>query len=63
MYLVNEMNLSPADSYAKSKARSKFPKTNRFAEGFPFELDLFQIEACHALEDGKGVLEIGRAHV
>jgi ATP-dependent RNA helicase HelY len=56
MYLVNEMNLSPADSYAKSKARSKFPKTNRFAESFPFELDPFQIEACHALEDGKGVL-------
>ncbi|KGA10941.1 MAG: hypothetical protein GM48_0555 [actinobacterium acIB-AMD-7] len=50
------MNLSPADSYAKSKARSKFPKTNRFAESFPFELDPFQIEACHALEDGKGVL-------
>jgi ATP-dependent RNA helicase HelY len=56
MYLVDEMNLSPADSYAKSKARSKFPKTNRFAESFPFELDPFQIEACHALEDGKGVL-------
>lgn len=50
------MSLSPADSYAKSKARSKFPKTNRFAESFPFELDPFQIEACHALEDGKGVL-------
>ena len=50
------MNLSPADSYAKSAARSKFPKTNRFAESFPFELDPFQIEACHALEDGKGVL-------
>ena len=50
------MNLSPADSYAKSKARNKFPKTNRFAESFPFELDPFQIEACHALEDGKGVL-------
>ena len=56
MYLVDEMSLSPADSYAKSKARSKFPKTNRFAESFPFELDPFQIEACHALEDGKGVL-------
>jgi ATP-dependent RNA helicase HelY len=56
MYLVDEMNLSPADSYAKSAARSKFPKTNRFAESFPFELDPFQIEACHALEDGKGVL-------
>ena len=56
MYLVDEMNLSPADSYAKSKARSKFPKTSRFAESFPFELDPFQIEACHALEDGKGVL-------
>ena len=50
------MTLSPAESYALSKARSKFPKTKKFAESFPFELDPFQIEACHALESGKGVL-------
>ena len=50
------MTLSPAESYALSKIRSKFPKTKKFAESFPFELDHFQIEACHALESGKGVL-------
>ncbi len=50
------MTLSPAESYASNKARSKFPKTKKFAESFPFELDPFQIEACHALESGKGVL-------
>ena len=50
------MTLSPAESYALSKIRSKFPKTKKFAESFPFELDPFQIEACHALESGKGVL-------
>ena len=50
------MTLSPAESYALSKIRSKFPKTKKFAESFPFELDPFQIDACHALENGKGVL-------
>ena len=50
------MTLSPAESYASNKSRSKFPKTKKFAESFPFELDSFQIEACHALESGKGVL-------
>ncbi len=50
------MTLSPAESYALIKTRSKFPKTKKFAESFPFELDPFQIEACHALESGKGVL-------
>ncbi|CAB4575870.1 unannotated protein [freshwater metagenome] len=50
------MTLSPAESYALNKSRSKFPKTKKFAESFPFELDSFQIEACHALESGKGVL-------
>ncbi len=50
------MTLSPAESYALNKARSKFPKTKKFAESFPFELDPFQIDACHALENGKGVL-------
>ena len=50
------MSLSPSESYARVKANGKFPKTRKFAEGFPFELDEFQINACHALESGKGVL-------
>ncbi len=50
------MSLSPAENYALSKRRSKFAKTKRFSESFPFELDPFQIDACHALESGKGVL-------
>ena len=50
------MTLSPSENYALSKRRSKFAKTKRFSESFPFELDPFQIDACHALESGKGVL-------
>jgi len=50
------MTLSPSESYARAKIIGKFPKTKKFAEGFPFELDQFQIDACHALEKGKGVL-------
>jgi len=37
------MSLSPSESYARVKANGKFPKTRKFAEGFPFELDEFQI--------------------
>jgi len=50
------MTLSPAESYALHKLKGKYPKTQKFSESFPFELDHFQIEACHALENGKGVL-------
>lgn len=50
------MTLSPSESYAKTKLMNKYPKTKKFADIFPFELDPFQIEACHALENGKGVL-------
>ncbi len=50
------MTLTPSEKYARVKAISKFPKTKKFSEGFPFELDDFQIKACHALEQGKGVL-------
>ena len=50
------MTLSPAESYALHKSKAKYPKTQKFSEIFPFELDPFQIEACHALENGKGVL-------
>ena len=50
------MTISPAESYALHKSKAKYPKTQKFSESFPFELDPFQIEACHALENGKGVL-------
>lgn len=50
------MTLSPAESYALHKSKGKYPKTQKFSESFPFELDPFQIQACHALENGKGVL-------
>jgi len=50
------MTLSPSENYARTKLLNKYPKTKKFAEGFPFELDPFQIKACNALENGKGVL-------
>ncbi|MGI9195624.1 MAG: DEAD/DEAH box helicase [Candidatus Nanopelagicus sp.] len=50
------MTLSPAQNYARHKSKAKYPKTQKFSERFPFELDQFQIDACHALESGKGVL-------
>lgn len=50
------MSLSPSESYARVKLLAKFPKTKKFSEEFPFELDEFQLDACHALESGKGVL-------
>jgi len=54
--MVVRMNLSPAESYARVKLNNKYLKTKEFSESFPFELDDFQISACHALESGKGVL-------
>ena len=50
------MNLSPSEKFAQHKEGSKFPRTARFANTFPFPLDDFQIAGCRALEDGKGVL-------
>ena len=50
------MTLSPAESFALHKSKGKYPKTQKFAENVLFELDPFQIQACHALENGKGVL-------
>lgn len=50
------MSLSPSESYARVKLLAKFPKTKKFSEEFPFELDEFQLDACHALESGKSVL-------
>ena len=53
-------SLTPAERYAaaksKSRAKQKFPISSNFFETFDFELDEFQIEGCHAIEAGKGVL-------
>lgn len=47
---------TPAERYAASRTRSRYTATESFRRGYEFELDAYQIEACHALEDGKGVL-------
>ena len=47
---------SPAERYAAAKSRGAHPITTAFVQTFDFEFDPFQIAACHAVEDGKGVL-------
>jgi ATP-dependent RNA helicase HelY len=47
---------TPAERYAAAKLRGQHPVTTEFLLTFDFEFDPFQILACHAVEDGKGVL-------
>lgn len=47
---------TPAERYAAAKLRGKHPITTEFLLTFDFEFDPFQVTACHAVEDGKGVL-------
>ena len=47
---------TPAERYAAAKQRGKHPLTIAFIEQFDFGFDDFQIKACQAVEDGKGVL-------
>jgi ATP-dependent RNA helicase HelY len=47
---------TPSERYAAAKARGKHPVTTDFLLTFDFEFDPFQIAACHAVEQGKGVL-------
>ena len=46
----------PAERFAAARAAQKHPETAAFAAMQRFELDPFQIEGCHALEDGRSVL-------
>jgi ATP-dependent RNA helicase HelY len=48
--------LSPAERYARSRARGGRPLLDAFSARVDFGLDSFQIEACAALEDGNSVL-------
>lgn len=47
---------TPAEKYAAAKLRGQHPITTAFVQTFDFEFDPFQVSACHAVEDGKGVL-------
>ncbi len=47
---------SPVERYSAARRRSSHPALGQFADGYPFSLDAFQVEACDALEDGRGVL-------
>ena len=46
----------PAQRYANARADRRHPLTADFAAAQRFDLDDFQVAACHALEDGDGVL-------
>ena len=47
---------TPAQQYAAAKKRGNHPLTTEFISQFNFGFDDFQIAACHAVEEGKGVL-------
>ena len=53
-------DLGPAERYARAREASesdlRHPITAAFAASQPFELDPFQLKACRALEEGRGVL-------
>ena len=53
---ADEAPRSPAQAYARSLDRAAYPHLQAFAAGRPFRLDDFQVQACRALEDGRGVL-------
>ncbi|NHA68349.1 DEAD/DEAH box helicase [Phycicoccus flavus] len=49
---------SPAERYAAAKARGRRERSElgRFTAGLEFPLDDFQLRACEAVEEGRGVL-------
>jgi ATP-dependent RNA helicase HelY len=47
---------SPSDRYARFRRDQSYPGLAEFRGLYSFELDGFQVRACHAVEDGHGVL-------
>ncbi|TYL55959.1 DEAD/DEAH box helicase [Nocardioides sp. BGMRC 2183] len=45
-----------AARYAAARRRARHPVFHDFADGYPFGLDDFQVEACQQVEEGHGVL-------
>ncbi len=52
----SESDVSPAERYAAAMRARQHPELAEFAATRPFILDPFQVDACRALEDGRGVL-------
>ncbi len=50
------MSLSPAERYRRAASIRSFPLTSEFQSRYPFDFDQFQVDGCHALERGEGVL-------
>lgn len=48
--------MTPAQRYAASSKKRHFPWSEEFQSKFDFPFDDFQIQACRAVEEGKGVL-------
>jgi ATP-dependent RNA helicase HelY len=47
---------TPAERYAASRGRPSDPQLASFRSLYDFEFDDFQVDACHALSAGRGVL-------
>ncbi|NCV41668.1 MAG: DEAD/DEAH box helicase [Actinobacteria bacterium] len=47
---------TPAEKFATAKVRNQYKETTAFVQSFDFEFDPFQVAACHAVEEGSGVL-------
>ena len=47
---------TPAEEFATAKVRNQYKETTAFVQSFDFEFDPFQVAACHAVEEGSGVL-------
>ena len=47
---------TPAEKFAAAKLRNQYKETTAFVQSFDFEFDPFQVAACHAVEEGSGVL-------
>ena len=47
---------TPAEKFTAAKVRNQYKETTAFVQSFDFEFDPFQVAACHAVEEGSGVL-------
>ncbi|QGF24843.1 DEAD/DEAH box helicase [Raineyella fluvialis] len=54
--MASAEELSPAEAYARFRHHQAFPELRDFANGYGFDFDEYQVEACQAVEGGSGVL-------
>ncbi|MCU1570549.1 MAG: helicase [Naasia sp.] len=48
--------LTPAERFAASRQKRRYPALDAFEAAQSFDLDPFQVRSCESLEDGRGVL-------